>query len=355
MAVLIEAFSVVVRNSTLAASYPGGVEGYRQDCPNGSFCADEHLSRVGFMAQGDADHFTAQLAAKGLTPFRKGTAADVALVSSSAGPLRPCAWLELGRWGPAVIAWLAGSKPGDLHAPAGWNAERPMQPMSPEEAKRRLELVRSEDSIDVYRDRETGQELYVGRAAPNPDVSRSRHDDLYKQGCTLIEGLILIHGEAPAELGPDARRRLGRAVGLFEEVVRINPGNWAAMWLLGKAHQRLGEYARGLDWFARAHRVNPEQPDVAREAAIAAMDAGRPAEAVGYCERAIEANPDDPGLRANLAVALLFSGKPAEARASAAEARRRDPTDEITARIVTIIDEVLAGARSCPHHVRDLG
>jgi tetratricopeptide (TPR) repeat protein len=353
MSVLIEGYSVVVRNATLAAKYPGGVEGYRRDCPNGSFCADEHLSRIGFMVQSDAEVFVAELAAKGLTPSRKDAAEEVALVSGWGGFLRPCAWLEIGRWGKAAIAWLAGTNRGDLHAPARWNADRSLQYVPPEEAKRRLEFVRSEDAVDVYRDKK-GQEFYVGRVAPNREASRARHNELYQRACGLIKGLILLHDQTPAELNAGTRQRLVDAVGLFEEVVSINPGNWAAMWLLGKVHQRLGDEQRRLEWLARSHRVNPDHPDVAREAALAAMDADQPEAAIGYCQRAIEADPDDAGLRANLAVALLFSGKPAEARAVAREALGRDPKDEITAQIVTVIDEVLAGARPCPHHIRDL-
>jgi Flp pilus assembly protein TadD len=141
---------------------------------------------------------------------------------------------------------------------------------------------------------------------------------------------------------------------LFGEVVQINPANWPAMWLLGKVCQRLGDYESGLGWFTRAHRVNPDQADVAREAAIAAMDTGKPEEAVRFCRRALEVEPDDAGLRSNLAVALLFSGKPADAQTPAREAIRRDPTDTITAGIARIIEEVLSGARPCPRHVRDL-
>jgi tetratricopeptide (TPR) repeat protein len=354
MAVLIEGFSVVVRNSTLDARYPGGVEGYRRDCPNDSFCADECLSRVGFMVPGDAQVFVAQLAEKGLTPSRRGAAEDVALVSQADGPLLPCAWLELGRWGQAVIAWLAGTDRGDLHAPAGWNPERRLQQMSPEEIKQRLEFLRSEGHVDVYRDKTTGQELYVGRTVSTSDQDKARHDELYQRGCRLIEGLIVVGNQAPGPPDPGQRKRLDDAVPLFVEVVRINPGNWAAMWLLGKVYQRLGDYGQGLEWFSRAHRVNPDQPDVAREASIAAMDLGRPEEAVPFCERAIEADPDDPGLRANLALALLFSGKPGEARAVAQDALARDRADEITAQIARIIDEVLGGRRPCPHHIKDL-
>lgn len=354
MAVLIEGFSVVVRHSTLAAKYPGGVEGYRRDCPNGSFCADECLSQVGFMVKSDADIFVTQLAAKGLTPFRKDATEDVALVSQADGPLRPCAWLEFGRWGQAALAWPAGTKRGDLHAPAGWNAERRVQQMSWEEVKRRLEFIRTEGNVDVYREKTTGQELYVGRTVSTSDQDKTRHDELYQQACRLIEGLIIHGNQAPCPLEPRQRERLEDAIPLFVEVVRINPGNWAAMWLLGKVYQRLDEYEHGLAWFARAHRVNPDQPDVAREAAIAAMDLGRPEEAILFCGRAIETDPDDPGLRANLALALLFSGKPGEAPAVAQEALARDPTDKITAHLVRIIEEVLGGTRPCPHHMNDL-
>ncbi|MCI0459334.1 MAG: tetratricopeptide repeat protein [Gemmataceae bacterium] len=187
-----------------------------------------------------------------------------------------------------------------------------------------------------------------------PQPEESRHNRLYKEACALIEGLILLGNEPPGELDPAGRQRLEQAIPLFEEVVRINPGNWAAMWLLGKVHQRLAEYRRGLEWFSRAHRIKPDQPDVAREAAIAAMDAGLPQEAISFCERAIQADPDDPGLRANLALALLFSGRPEEARPVVEEALRRDPNDGITAHIGQLINEVLSGSRPCPHHVREL-
>jgi tetratricopeptide (TPR) repeat protein len=354
MAVLIEGYSVVVRNSTIAARYPDGVEGYERDCPNGSFCSDAHLSRVGFMVQRDADYFVAGLAAKGLTPYRNDAAEDVALLDAVEGLVLPCDWLEVGRYRGVTLAWLAGSEPGDLHAPAGWDFESAMVYMPAHEARERLEFLRSEDDVDVYQDRATGKEYYIGRTEHPSAEAMARHDRLYDEARARIEGLILIHGQQPEELDEDGRRRLEDAIAQLREVVEINPENWAAMWLLGKVYQRLEDYDQGLQWFARAHRVNPDQPDVAREAAIAAMDLGRPEEGLPYCERAVESRPDDPGLRANLALALLFAGRPAEARTAAEDALRRDPDDEITAQIVRIIGDVLDGRRPCPRHIRDL-
>jgi tetratricopeptide (TPR) repeat protein len=301
----------------------------------------------------DAEAFDAQQEAKGLPACRGAAAEDIVLFDAAAGPRLPCAWLETARYRGVPIAWLTGTPTGDLHAPGGWSFDRALQRLSAEEARERLEYVRREADVDVYRDKATGKELYVGRTTAPPQ-DHARQEELYRQACALIEGLILLHDQEPAPLTDDARRRLHEAVPLFEEVVRINPGSWPSMWLLGKVHQRLDDFEWGLKWFARAHHVNPTQPDVAREAAIAAMDLGRPEEALPFCERAVEASPDDAGLRANHALALLFSDKPEEAREVAADALRRDPADTITRDLVRVIDEVLAGTRPCPHHLRDL-
>jgi Tetratricopeptide repeat len=351
MAIVIEAFSVVVRNSTLAAKYPGGVVGYSRDCPNATFCTDGHLSRIGFMMPQDADAFVSALAAKGLTPSRKGAAEDAVVIRAEGGPVRACAWIESERTGNVTVAWMAGADRGELHAPDGWTADRSVQLMTAEDIKH-LEYVRTQGNVDVYRDRRTGKELYAGRTASAPDVSR--HDALYQQASNLIKGLILVDNLPPGPLSAGDRRKLQDAIPLYEEVIGINPGNWAAMWLLGKVYQRLAEFEKGFGWFSRAHRVNPDQPDVAREAAIAALDLGHPEEAIPMCEAAIEAKPDDPGLKANLALALLFSQKPQEALAIANDALARDPSDRITANLARIIREVATGRRPCPKHLRDL-
>lgn len=354
MAVVIEAYSVVVRNATVETKYPGGVPQYQQDCPNATFCSDNNLCRIAFMAHKDAEHFVAQLAAKGLTPSRKGTAEDVALVSQYEGTSGSCEWLEVIKSEQSTVAWLSGTQPGDVYAPSGWKPDTSLRQFSPEEIKERLEFVRVQGNVDVYRDKLTGKELYTGRTSRISQADEERHEKLYKEAVKLTEGLLLLDDGASASLNPSNRQRLGKAIELFKEVIQIHPGNWAAMWLLGKVYQRLEDFPNGLEWFTRAHRTNPDQPDVAREAAIAAMDSDRPGEAVVFCERAIEANPNDPGLRANLALALLFSGKPKDAQLVAMDAQKRAPSDQITAQLLRIIEEVLWGARPCPHHMRDV-
>lgn len=188
-----------------------------------------------------------------------------------------------------------------------------------------------------------------------PVLETTSPDQLYQQACALIEGRIVAHDLEPTELAEADLYCLQEATGLFMQVLRLEPENWPALWLLGKIHERLGDYVQSLEYFAFAHRLKPDQPDVAREASLAAMNAGLPAEAIPYCEQAIAADPDDPGLRANLALALLFAERPEDARRAGAVALLHDPEDEITVRVMTLIDEVLNGTRPCPHHVRDLG
>lgn len=186
------------------------------------------------------------------------------------------------------------------------------------------------------------------------DELRAEHDRLYREASSALYPLVEFHGKPIPELAAEQEGALRRGLTLFDRVLRINPRNWPAMWLMGKGFQRLGDFENALRWFAQAHEINPTHPDVLREAAIAAMELGRPNEAVPFCERAIEAKPNDPGLRANLALATLFCGDAARAESLAAEALRRDPDDNITRRIADVCRDVLLGKRPCPHHVRDL-
>lgn len=353
MAVLIETYSVVVRRATLDAKYPGGSAAYERDRPNETYCADEHLTRVGFMVLDDAKRFVAALAGRGLTPSRDDAAADVAITSDRTGPLLPCDWLETAAWEGTPLAWLAGTTPTALHAPAGWSREARTRHWSADEIREKLEYVRTDDHVDVYRDKATGQELYVGRTSSSAEDTE-RHNQLYEEASRRIDGLILLDDRPPRPLDAAATDRLRGAVSLFEEVVRINPGNYAAMWLVGKVYQRLEEYDASLEWFARAHRVNPGQRDVAREASIAAMNLRRPELAVEFCQAALKADPNNAGLQANLALALLFCGRPVDAEPIARTALADDPADPITARILGIIEDVLAGSRPCPAHVSEI-
>ncbi|NQT84925.1 tetratricopeptide repeat protein [bacterium] len=194
------------------------------------------------------------------------------------------------------------------------------------------------------------------------------HDKLLQRGCSLIEGRILLDGSSPqGKPWWITRKKLRDAISCFEQVLAINPQNWSSIYMLGKIHQRLGDQKEALKWFSRACEINPDQPDVAREAALSAIDTGDGKTAVRYCEAALSAidtgdgktavryceaairmSPDDFGLILNLALAHLIAGDLTQAQACAEDAVRKAPNDKISKRVRAIINEVADGKRRPP-------
>jgi Flp pilus assembly protein TadD len=175
------------------------------------------------------------------------------------------------------------------------------------------------------------------------------HDKLFQKGCSLIEGRIILHGSLPLRKpGRSSRRKLQDAISCFEQVLAINAQNWSSMYMLGKIHQRLGNQTEALKWFSRACEINADQPDVAREAALSAIDTGDGKTAVTYCEAAIRLSPEEFGLISNLALAHLIAGDLTQAQACAEDAVRKAPDDKTSKRVRAIINEVADGKRRPP-------
>lgn len=168
MSVLIEAYNVVIQRDTLTRKYPGGLKQYGQDCPNLTYCYDDHLTRIGFMAFDDASAFANRL----LQDYHLD-ALEIAIVVQDRGLLAPREWLEyaLHRDGWAMC-WLKGSDPTKLAAPAGWSLEqgRALKMRRLDTANTdQHEFVRHEEGMDVYRNRTSGELFYVGRTHPRED------------------------------------------------------------------------------------------------------------------------------------------------------------------------------------------
>lgn len=182
-----------------------------------------------------------------------------------------------------------------------------------------------------------------------------RHDALMDKGAALAEGRILLQDAMPAQrLGWFARWQLRRAARCFEQALAINPAGWPSMWMLGKIHQRLGDQARSLEWFAKAHSFQPDHPDVAREASIAALETGQTDAALQFCRAALEASPGNPGLLCNLALAHCLAGDDAEAERCVRGAAESDPSDPVTTAVRLLVQDVAAGKRARPQSLGEL-
>lgn len=184
MAVLVEAISVIVRRDAIDARFPGGWRQFLAIVPNGTLCSDEGLARVGFMSPVDVDAFVGRLEEGGLTFTLDGKAVDIAVVDQMRGPTMPAEWLQfarlsIGGTGDKVAAcWLfEGPRMGaGIHLPAkgmtlatpdGWVYEDSLSAkfkfVENEALREKMKFLRHENGMDVYLDRSTGKEVYVGR------------------------------------------------------------------------------------------------------------------------------------------------------------------------------------------------
>lgn len=121
MSVVVDMFSVVVRVSALEEKYPGGLEGYVKDHGDFTFCADTHLTRVGFMDSIPAMAHVSGLEERGLVVSDEAGSPDVAMVDQFKGILHPCSWLRFAKHPEGYsYCWLAGTEPGELKAQPGW-------------------------------------------------------------------------------------------------------------------------------------------------------------------------------------------------------------------------------------------
>lgn len=177
----------------------------------------------------------------------------------------------------------------------------------------------------------------------------------YEEGWRLAKGEFMLADAGPVgKPGWFARRKLAKAISYFETTLSINPEGWQSLWALGKIYQQLEQPLKALRCFARAHDLNPNQPDVAREAGIAATDAEDGIAAVRFSRAALAAQPDDPGLLANFALALVISGELQAARQAIDECLGRAPNDRISRALSKIIEDVAAGRRPQPKSRREL-
>lgn len=184
MAVLVEAISVIVRRDAIAARFSGGWRQFLATVPNSTLCFDEDLARVGFMSPPDVEAFVRRLEKGGLTFLIDGQAVDITVVDQMRGPTMPAEWLEFARlslggtenkvaacWhykGPRIAAGIHMPAKGmTLATPDGWTYNESLSANSKfvenDEMEKKLKFLRHENGTDVYLDRSTGKEVYIGR------------------------------------------------------------------------------------------------------------------------------------------------------------------------------------------------
>lgn len=173
MAVLVEGISVVVRRTRIDATYPGGWPGFVRDEPNRTLCADPNLARVGFMDPNDVRAFVGGLERLGIAHHTADKQGDAVVIDQMNGPTSRCEWVEFGtvdiQGGKVAAARLAGDVSNTVATPTGWKYAASLSEkfgFVPTNMERQaMKFLRHENGVDVYLDRSTGREVYVGRTS----------------------------------------------------------------------------------------------------------------------------------------------------------------------------------------------
>jgi len=171
MAVLVEAYSVVIRKETINEKYPGGVDQYIEDCPNGTFCMDQDITRVGFMSPDDVDAYIDNLELLGFTCVNDGEYDEIAVVVQFRGFILPCEWLEcldvkiFEGDQKLMVCQIKDSAFSGVFCPRGWDYETSFSKrvvmVESEGTEKRMKFLRHEDGVDFYLDTLTGQEVFI--------------------------------------------------------------------------------------------------------------------------------------------------------------------------------------------------
>ena len=193
-----------------------------------------------------------------------------------------------------------------------------------------------------------------GQAKPEK-LAAEDHDRLYQRGCDLIKPYMILTDRHSRPANTEkARRDLREGISLLTKVVTINPNNWAAFWIMGKAYQALDDSENACDSFGKSFAIQQANPDVAREYMFEYLNLGRTSEGLRAAQHAITLQPRNAGLIANLAFAYLIAGNIDQALDSVNESLQIAPDDKITQDLKKIICGVRDGKRPKPKTARDL-
>jgi hypothetical protein len=356
------AISVVVRNSTIEARFPGGMPAFARSCPNQTVCTDGMISRVGFMVRHDAQIFANRLLAAGLAPSPAEAASEIALVIQGRGFFYPCDWLQFGLFEGYPSVWLAGTDRGTLFIPQAELNSGIAPPIREEEFRESFEFIglKANGKVEVYRHKTTGELQYVGRPfhpvrkwwqfwkrVQQPPVNEDDHDQIYKTACDLIQPYFEHQLEHPP-LESSAQEQLRRGIEMLSRVLLLNPGNWTALWLRGMAHKCLRERDDAYHDFQRAYALEKTNPNVGRELAGICIALGRGEEAVRISREVLERESTDAGLISNYALALLIAGNVSEAEAVVEKSLKLDAADRSTQHLAKFIASVRSGRVARP-------
>ncbi|MEM9345630.1 MAG: tetratricopeptide repeat protein [Planctomycetota bacterium] len=339
MAVPIEAYTVVAQKERVIDLIESG----QLQAPNHRGLADDHLWCCSFMAHSDALALVSRLDALGVNTAQ-GPDSDIVVVNEFDQSIDPyCEWLQMGQWDKAWIAWLVGTEPKTVVAREGWDPSVGSGLSFSDGSD--LEFVRMDENVEVHRNKETGEEVYIGRTEIPVEV-------LYEHASKVIIANMRTAGEPPLQ-----SKSLQQVTQAVEEMSRVceHPGaTWQAWWLLGKGQIAIAQYEKAYQSFSNAYAKEQNHTAIPREWGGVCLELQRFDEAVGINRLAVAIEPDSNELVANLAISMLFAGQLDLADRTIEAALKLSPKDPVNQNIRGLITETQEGRRPQPRSFKDL-
>jgi tetratricopeptide (TPR) repeat protein len=186
-------------------------------------------------------------------------------------------------------------------------------------------------------------------------MNSDKHNQLYMEGTDLVWRNAIL-GDRESEQLPFNPDELSKGMDLLKEVLEINPKNWSASWVLGKGFQRLRDYEKAYSyfkdadiWHERRCRVPcPKHLGLLIELAKTCLDLGKGEEGLEVSRRAVRVEPNNPMLIGNHAVALAFTGNNDKAVSAINYALQIKPDDHMNKQIKIFVDRVSDGSYRLP-------
>ncbi|MDV6028969.1 MAG: tetratricopeptide repeat protein [Phycisphaera sp. RhM] len=347
MPVLLEGTAVVIRNDALDRCLEGGASDFHTIAPNAMSFGDGELTQASFMSPRDAELFRDKLLLMGLCGDEG--APDVVLVDAHHQTMHPpCDWLQLIEYKGNLIASLVGNESGVVVAPETWDPDAgpTLQHMSADEVRNRLEFVRREERVDVYRDKETGQLLFSARLHETPE-------ELFRKSADVVLGNMRHPGQPPPS--QDVQQAIREAIGRLQRLVSQRDDAWRVWFLLGKAWHAVDRIPRAIQALERALEVVDEpQTIIYKELAGVLLADGDTERACQTGEKAVALAPDDVELLGNLSIAYLLDGRVEIAHKTLGHALTICCDDTTNQFVMEKITAVLEGRLSRPRTLAEL-
>ncbi len=144
------------------------------------------------------------------------------------------------------------------------------------------------------------------------------------------EKLVRDHPEDPGFRDTLAHRyiRLGelsKAVGEWQEAIRLSPRFWAYYFNLGHALDQMKRPGEAVTWYRKTLDLKPRQARAHNNLAVALQSTGRRVEAIRHFRQALRIDPDAMETHRNLAAALAEEGNFKEAATHFRRALEKGP------------------------------